>query len=118
MSGRQIIYLVLAAAGAVFTWYHNFQYMVANDWVFSITDFVAGGMANHAAASLTMDIGIAAATGFVWIFYEAQRLGMKHFWVYFVLGGTVAFAFAFPLFLFMRERHLEREEAQPQGALA
>lgn len=118
MSGRQIIYLVLAIAGAVFTWYHNLQYMIANDWVFSISDFIAGGMANPAAASLTMDIGIAAVAGFVWIIFEAQRLGMKHYWVYLVLGASVAFAFAFPLFLFMRERHLSREDDMGEGALA
>jgi hypothetical protein len=31
---------------------------------------------------------------------------MKHAWAYVVLTFGVAFAFAAPLFLFMRERHL------------
>ena len=36
----------------------------------------------------------------------ARRIGMRHAWIYPVLTFTVALGFAFPLFLFMRERHL------------
>ena len=49
---------------------------------------------------------IAAIAGFTWILIEARRLQMKHSWLYLLTGCCVAFAFAFPLFLFMRERHL------------
>ena len=40
---------------------------------------------------------------------ESRRIGMRYGWVYAALGGLVAFAFAFafPLFLLMRERHLK-----------
>lgn len=43
---------------------------------------------------------------------EARRLGMRHLWVY-VLGTVlVAFAFTCPLFLLMRERHLQLSRSQ------
>lgn len=67
-----------------------------------------GGLANPAAASLTMDIFIAAVTGLVWMTFEAKRLGMKHLWFYYLTTCMVAFAFAFPFFLFQRERFLQR----------
>ena len=119
MTGKQVLFLLLAIAGAVLTWYHNYQYMLVSDGVFSVADFIAGGMANPAAASLTMDIGIAATTGFIWMFFESRRLGMKYIWAYLISGCFIAFAFAFPLFLMMRERKLAELESQDQpGAIA
>lgn len=103
MNGLRWLYLFLAIAGAVLTWYYNIQFITAADGVFDLHSFVAGGMANYAAASLSMDIFIAAVAGFIWIIVECRRLGMKNSWVYIILGGTIAFAFAFPFFLFMRE---------------
>jgi hypothetical protein len=42
----------------------------------------------------------------IWMVREARRLEMRHAWVYVVLVFGVAFAFACPLFLLMRERRL------------
>ena len=44
----------------------------------------------------------------LWTDCESFRIKMRHVWVYFVLSTCVAFAFAAPLFLFVRERHLEQ----------
>ena len=44
----------------------------------------------------------------VWLFAESRRLEMPRPWVYVVLTFGIAFAFAFPLFLLMRERRLAR----------
>ena len=106
MKPIQLVYLLLAGAGAILTWYYNLQFSMVTEGFFDLGEFISGGMANPAAASLTMDITIAAMTGFVWIIIEARRLKMRHSWLYILLGGTIAFAFAFPLFLFMRERKL------------
>jgi hypothetical protein len=38
---------------------------------------------------------------------EARRLGMRHWWVWPVLTFGIAFAFAFPLFLYFRDRRIE-----------
>ncbi len=103
----RIVYLLLSVAGAILTWHYNLQFMSAGAGGFDLNSFVAGGMANPASASLTMDIFIAAMTGFVWIIAESRRLGMKNSWIYIVLGCLVAFAFAFPFFLFMREGKLK-----------
>ena len=110
MTKKQIIFLTLAILGLLLTWYHNIQFMIANPGIFDIGLFIAGGMANPAAASLTMDITIAAITGLTWISIESKRLGMKHLWFYYLTTFMIAFAFAFPFFLFQRERHLQKQK--------
>lgn len=39
---------------------------------------------------------------------EARRLRMRAWWAYVVATFMIAFACAFPLFLLMREAHLQR----------
>jgi hypothetical protein len=43
--------------------------------------------------------------------FEGRRTGMRNTWIYVVLSGAIAFAFAFPLFLSARERHLANDHA-------
>ena len=113
MNKRQWIYLLLAILGAILPWYYNWQFMQQSESpTFDLMAFIAGGMANPAAASLSTDLFIAAAAGFTWIVLESKRVGMKHVWVYFLIGVWGAFACAFPLFLFMRERQLIRLTAK------
>jgi hypothetical protein len=102
---RQVLYLLLAVAGVVLTWYHNIQFMMMPDA--TPFNFFTVAMANPAASSLTLDVTIAALTFVVWMWHEAGRLGMSGRWLYTLLTFFVAVAFAFPLFLFMRERHLQ-----------
>ena len=106
MNKRQVIYLVLAVVGALSTWFFNVQFMIETGWWGEPLAFIEAGMINNASSSLTMDILFAAATGFTWMVFESHKLGMKNVWIYIALGFFVAFAFAFPLFLFYREKHL------------
>ncbi len=110
---RMKVYATLAVAGLVVPWYFNLQFMRAAGGPFALGAFVAGGYANPAAASLTSDLTVGATAFLIWMLAEARRLGMRYAWVYAVLLFGVAFAFACPLFLLMRERHLHA--ASPQG---
>jgi hypothetical protein len=103
---RQVVYLVLAALGFVLTWAFNLRFMQESGGAFDAVAFVKAGYVNAAAASLTNDLLVALATFLVWSFAEARRLHMRHWWTVPVLCFGVAFAFAFPLFLFFRERRL------------
>lgn len=108
MAVRPLLYLALAVAGLLLTGYHNFLFAQEHGWTFSLTAFLDGVFANHASSSIGWDITIACAAFIIWMLHEAKQLGMRHAWVYVVLTFTVAFAFAAPLFLYMRERHLAR----------
>lgn len=112
MSTPRIIYLILAIAGLLVPWYYNLQFMQASGGAFDLGEFLAAANVNAAASSLSWDLAIACIAGLCWIFYECKRLGMRYFWVYILLAFTVAYAFAFPLFLFMRQGVLEEKAAK------
>jgi hypothetical protein len=101
------VYLLLALAGVVFTWYFNIQfYLTAEDT--SILNFIAQTATTFPAKSISADISIVVITFFVWMIYESRKLKIKHWWVIVPLTFLVAIAFSFPLFLYMRANRLEK----------
>jgi hypothetical protein len=102
-----IVFGLLAILGLLLPWYFNLQFMAAGG---GLAGFLRAGLANPAVSSLTFDILIAAGAFLIWMIVESRRLGMRHWWIYIVLTFAVAFAFAFPLFLMMRERKLRELE--------
>ena len=107
---RLVFYTCTFALGLVSTWYFNLRYMAAHDGAFAITPFIEDAFSNDAAGSLSSDILVAGLVGTFWMVSEARRLSMRHAWIYVVVGGLVAFAAAFPLFLFVRELRLAELE--------
>ena len=105
LSAKQLVYAGLGVLGFGVTLYFNLQ-LIAEHGSFDIGAFLADGFANPAAASLTSDLTVAFIAFLFWLPFEANRVGMRHWWIYVVLGFTLAFAVAFPAFLFMRERKL------------
>lgn len=109
MSGREIAYAVLALLGLVGPWFFNIQYAQQGGTLLNLPAFFGQGFSNAASSSLTVDLFVAFAAFIIWVGPEAKRLGMRHRWIYPVTGFFIAFAFAFPLFLLMRERQLRRQ---------
>lgn len=107
---RQWTYAALALAGFLGTLVFNLRF-AREAGGFDVAAFVAGGFANPAAASLTVDLLVAVAAFLVWSSVEARRIGMRRWWVYLALTLGVAFACAFPLFLLARDRRLAALEA-------
>ena len=101
---RQIIYAIFALVGLCLTWYYNLQYFAQEGT--SLASFISDNKLNSASSSVWYDIVVVAFAFTIWSYFECKRIGMKRWWLYTVLTYTVACAFAFPLFLLMRERHL------------
>lgn len=99
-------YLALAVAGGVLPWLANLDYMRQYGSSFDINLFIQLANANPAAQSLSRDLLVGASAITVWMVIESRRLGMRHLWVVLLSSVTVAFAFAAPLFLCLRERRL------------
>ena len=111
MSLPRILYLLLAILGLVMTWYYNLQFIAESGGSFDVGEFIAASSTTAAAQSLSWDLAIACIAGITWIFFESRRLGLRFFWLYILLSFGVAFAFAFPLFLFVRQGKLEADAA-------
>lgn len=102
---KQIIYGVLALLGITLTWYHNIQFAMAHGSL-ALDQFIVDCFVNHAASSIAWDVTIAAIAFLTWSNIEAKRLQMKGWIAFPFLTLGIALAFAFPLFLLLRERHL------------
>ena len=96
-------YAALTFLGLVLTWYFNFQHFAGGG---TAGEFLSLGFVNSVSSSLTVDLLVACVAFVIWMVSEGERLGMKARWLYPCLAFGVAFAFAGPLFLWMRERQL------------
>ena len=56
---------------------------------------------------LAADFTISVIVAWIYIYNESKRLNMKFWWLYILLTCGVGFCFAFPLFLYYREKRLE-----------
>lgn len=95
------VYLLLAVAGLIGTWWFNVLAIV--QMADFIGDLVRSG---PAVSSITVDLLVVALAGSVFIIVEARRLRMRFGWLYVAASALTAFAFTFPLFLAMRQRRL------------
>jgi hypothetical protein len=104
-------YALFAAAGAVVPWGFNVRYMLDSGELVTPHGLIAGGFVTPLAGSLTSDFLIGTTPVLAWMVVEARRLGMRRPWAYVLLTFLVAFAFACPLFLLLRERRLRQRRS-------
>jgi hypothetical protein len=110
VTGRQWFYLLLSAAGLIATWYFNLRFIAESGGAFDVVAFIRAGYANDASSSLSNDLLVGTIAFMAWSFAEARRLDLRRWWIYPILTFGVAFACAFPLFLFVRDRRLQALE--------
>lgn len=106
MTGRrwlQGLYLLLAVAGLVWPWIYNLEVIASGEGLGAFAD---AAFATPAAASLTVDLIVAYVAFVVFVAAESVRLRIRWGWLLIPLSAVTSFAFAFPLFLALRERTL------------
>ncbi|QEY32938.1 DUF2834 domain-containing protein [Synechococcus sp. RSCCF101] len=105
---RQITYLVLCVAGLILPWKANLEFIQEYGAAFDITLFISLANVNAAARSLSSDLLVGSSAVLIWIVHEGRRLKMRSLPLVLLSAVTIAFAFAAPLFLFLRERRLQQ----------
>ena len=101
------VYLVGAIVGACATWWFNLHAIAEMGAGFTPQAFLMVGFEGSSLlGSVAADFWVGSTVSLIWMIAEARRLKMRHWWVFLVLTPLVAWAFALPLFLFFRERHL------------
>ena len=101
-----ILYLILALLGGVFPTLANIQFVKTYGPSFDLEMFIGLANSNPAAQSISRDLLFGATAITIWIITESRRLRMKNLWIVLLSSFTIAFAFAAPLFLFLRERRI------------
>jgi hypothetical protein len=67
-----------------------------------------GMFGNRIAAAFVTDLLCVVWAALIWIVYESKKLGMKNSWMYVVLTLLFGLAGPLPLFLYNREKVLEK----------
>jgi hypothetical protein len=99
-------YAMLALIGLAGTVWFNARYVLGGGDLRDPVGFFRLGFVNAAASSLTTDLLVAFVVFALWSVIESRRIRMSFGWAYPLLALVTAFAFAFPLYLLLRERHL------------
>lgn len=108
------VYLALALTGGLLPWLANLDFIRTYGSPFDLGLFVRLASDNPAAASLSRDLLVGASAVTIWMVHESRRLRMRGLpWVL-LSSVTIAFAFAAPLFLYLRERRLRELEETPE----
>lgn len=102
----QVFYLVLCILGTFLAFSQFVPFLLAQG--FEQPTFVEQLFVNHISALFGWDVIVSELVLWVFIFWEGSRLGMKHRWVY-ITGSLVGVSTGLPLFLLMRQRHLEKK---------
>lgn len=101
------LYLFLSILGVCYTWYYNIQYFNTVDNA-SFLGFLNDAQQNFAGKSLGADLTVMVFTFFAFMIPESLRLKIKYWWLLIPLTFLIAIAFTFPLFLYLREKALEK----------
>lgn len=110
IDNKHYFYLLLTLIGGGFTFYYAMLGVIEHKGKFDSIEFITSTWTNnYYAKSLTLDFWTGAIAGTFFIVLEGFRLKMKRIWLYIILTIFVAFAFGFPLFLYIRELHLKRK---------
>ncbi|WP_329903464.1 DUF2834 domain-containing protein [Porphyromonas pogonae] len=105
MSYLSLLYLLLAVLGLS-------AFVLVNIGIreyggFNVKDFVSSTWINDwYARSISADFIVVALTAIAFMIIEGMRVRMKYIWLFVIMSFLIAIAFAFPLFLFFRERKL------------
>ena len=100
------VYLVLAILGFLAPYYFFVQ--VPPEDLLNLPALIQPLFANDFMRGIGMDLTVAVITFWTYVFVEARRLQMKNFWLYLLATLLVGLSFALPLFLYFRERQLEK----------
>lgn len=111
---RMVVYLLLAVAGLVGTWYFNLRFDGAGG-----QNYLQAWFDNAASSSVAVDVIVTAVAACAFYLVEGRRLGIRWAWLLIPATFLLALAFTFPLFLALRERALLRIAAgAPDHVLA
>lgn len=100
------LYLVLCIAGTLLP-YSQFVPFLQEHGI-DLRLFVEQLFANRIGAFFGLDVIVSSVVLWVFVFVEGQRAGMKHLWTAIAANLVVGVSLGLPLFLYMRERRLER----------
>lgn len=106
----QYLYLLLCILGVVLPYSQLVPFLQAHGLNGRL--LVEQLFANRVSGFFGLDVIVSSLVLWVFVFSEGRRRQMKHLWAYVICSLLVGVSLALPLFLYMRERHMNK----PPGA--
>lgn len=112
ISVRHVFFIIVGIAALLLTWPHAFDWMRAGGNILNPVQFFADAInAGGTAAFLSIDMAFAWIVFMVWVVIDARRIGLGVKWGWaFVALSYIGVSMAFPFYLVVRERHLDRQK--------
>ena len=111
---RLSLYGSLTVAGICWPWYCIYKFIKETE-ALGLTDpieivnlFSAGVWVNASAGFIAADLTLVLLASFIFYAAEGMRIGMKRWYLYIPATFAVSFAFSFGLFMFNREKTIQR----------
>jgi hypothetical protein len=118
---RHAFFVLVGIAALILTWPHAFEWMRGGGNILNPIQFFADAMApGGTAAFLSIDMAIAWVVFMVWVLFDTRRIGMGMKWGWFFVAlSYIGVSMAFPVYLVVRERFLDRSSSRrerPSGS--
>ncbi len=102
----QYLYLALAFLGIILPYSQYIPFHLENG--FNIPLMFEQLFVNNITMFFAFDLFVAAAVVIVFIIHEGRKKEIKYYWIPLLSIFMIGLAFAFPLFLYLRERQLKK----------
>lgn len=109
---RHAVYLALGVAAFFLTWPYAIDWMRAGGNLLNPLEFFGDALVHGGtAAFLSLDILFMWVTFMIWVVVDAHRIGLGYKWgAFFVVFSYAGVSLAFPVYLIVRERFIDRHE--------
>ncbi|MEJ1931783.1 DUF2834 domain-containing protein [Nostoc sp. NIES-2111] len=101
------IYLLLCILGTVLPYSQFLPFLLEHG--LNIPLFLEQLFANRISSFFGLDLIVTSLVFWVFVFWEGTRLKMPNLWVYVASNLLVGVSLGLPLFLLMRQQHLEQQ---------
>lgn len=98
-------YLALCAVGTLLPYSQFVPWVLQHKLDVSL--FCHQLFANPISSFFGLDVIASSVVLWVFVFFEGARIGMRHLWLPVVASLVVGVSLGLPLFLYMRQRHLD-----------
>src|ERR1700682_791175 len=105
------VYLILCVFGLLLPYSQLVPWVMAHDLDLSL--LVRELFANRIGAFFGLDVVVSAVALCVFVRTEGRRMGMRGLWLPVVAVLAVGVSLALPLFLYLRQAHLDVIESAP-----
>jgi Protein of unknown function DUF2834 len=108
------VYLILCVVGALLPYSQFLPWCLQHGLDLSL--LVRQLFANRIGGFFGLDVIVASLVLWVFVFSEGGRIGMRHLWLPVLASLVVGVSLGLPLFLYMRQLHLDATTVQPNDS--